>query len=912
MTERFFLPVGEPDLIQTQADADTFLATLPQYEAPFGGDQVFALYRPPDGIPLPDAYKTIVAMLTGVAHHDPVTGSIRLQLKYSTVRALESTLGKELPIPTRITYGPVTANFSGSKVISAGQPLGQFEGDVFFISLQDQDHYFLDPRAYFQLFEQHNLWELPDGVRCPLVSPTDIAGPVAIAGPNPVALGQPFLTLSGGSLGWQIHNPPNPLPPRYCSFLSSDTISLSIRNLAAQQTASLRLKDVSHTMYQTRANPKYVNLAAATALNIIPQEQLKPHHESYKGPTIIKDADGKKIGEDPGNGKYSVGKPLSYELKVTLSNPAGTLIATISQDQKDIIRQEYLFHSKPFQSGNTVLAIPTRKQLERNRKPDFVKHFQPAELQRSNYDEKNGNWMLNRDEVYHVAEYMRRQFAERLATLRVAGSLSDKITSYGLAVSSSWRNPERNERVNGVRTSNHQFGRALDIRSPHFSWKNSFAEERRTLQVELFGAGYTFLDDLIQLNGGANCASVEILLERGSKLLWSYKAQSNNTIQSKIGEEYASVVGAAPADSVEAIRKAAKFASHVHIGWKSADPNAPLALPEVPAYDDIAPSPGNVFRNIILIADEDSSVDADEQLPLNHIAAALKRHLEKVDANTPTDIHVVRHALDYLQWCNAFRLPPYKIRYFFSFSHAWPGGLTLVNYDDDVPYIRTEGASGPQIHDAVLYQLINFKYADLRAREDAEFDFGAEEEDYLLKYGPDDFNEIRTHQMRVSNLCYLPQEAKEYMRQTFIDAQGIYIVGCRTADLPDVPESSFCQALANLLEKSVYGAAYFSKVFQWQLEGLDDPVPGSVYPQPKYPRWEQISLDRTDPEPPAENPVVLVPGALGGGQYLYYRVPTKLRGLGRDAPDIADFPETTDLLKVYEEMLTRCDPQLED
>lgn len=896
MSLKFYLPVGKPDLVQSQSDADEFRQTLQHNGVPFAGDQVWATYCPPSpAAELPVDYCTTVALTGGFAHYDPFLKVVRLELMFSAVNTLETILGDELPIPIRFTFGPVTANFTGNKQVAAGETLGELDGVSFNISMQDQNHFYLDPSAYFQLFNQHNLWNLPSGVRCPLIPatypPTFIDGQINVAGPDPVASSEPFLSISGGSLGLVVHNPPNPLPTHYFSFLSNDTITTSVTNLGADQTAALRFKDVSQQMYHTKINTGYVDLADANEWSIIPQDELKPYHKSYKKE----------------NGKKSVGEALTYQLKITVSNPSTTLSTTISQDQKDIIRQEYLFHSKPFQSGNTVLAIPERQQLERNHKPNFVEHFKPYELQRSNYNAKNGNWMLNRREVYHVAEYMRRQFADRLVALEIAGTLSEKITSYGLAVTSSWRNPERNERVNGVRNSNHQFGRALDLRSSHFSWKNSFTEERRTLQLELFNVGYEFLADLIQLNGGVNCGSVEILLERGPKLLWSYRALGNNSIESKKGSKYTEVVGTAPSDNEGAIRKAARHASHIHIGWKPTDPETPLILPDIQLYDDIAPSLGNVFRNIILIADEDASVDANDQLPLNHIASSIKRHLEKIYPDTPTDIHVVRSALDFLKWCNAFRTPTYRIRYFFSFSHAWPGGLKLTNYDDDVDYIQLDGSSDPQIHDAELYQLINFKYADLRAREDTEFDFLADEEDYHLKWGPDDFNEIRTHQMRISNLRYLPQEAKDNMFHTFADAEGIYIVGCRTADLPDVPEPSFCQELANLLQKTVYGAAYYSKVFKFgQLPPeMIEPMFPMVSQQGQG--WQQVDLSRTDPEPDPKNPVVLVPGTRGGYQYLYYRA-----FLGRDDPDIADFPETVDLLRVYEEMLTPCYPKSED
>jgi len=41
--------------------------------------------------------------------------------------------------------------------------------------------------------------------------------------------------------------------------------------------------------------------------------------------------------------------------------------------------------------------------------------------------------------------------------------LLQKTPNYLLTISSGWRNPERNEAVGGARTSNHQYGKAVDL-----------------------------------------------------------------------------------------------------------------------------------------------------------------------------------------------------------------------------------------------------------------------------------------------------------------------------------------------------------------------------------------------------------------------------------------------------------------
>lgn len=871
MSSQFHLPLGQPGLVTDANTEADYRQAVAFNGTPFGGDNVYAVYQRPGGA-LRDPYRTVTAPATGVAWFDPASLLVRLQLMATTARELRDTLPPGAPIPIRFTYGPVQWPHSGSSaVVTAGDEIAPLHGPVFLISAQDQDDFYLDPRQLFQLFQTHGLWALQVGVRCPLLPANDLTDPPAVAGPNPVPFGRSHLILRGGSLPLVIHNPPDPLPATYLSFLSSDTLHVEVRKLATGASATLRLTDVSDPMVRTQLTPAYADLPAGSQWDIVPQTARKPHHPAY----------------DKDNGKRDPSRPLTYALRATLPAGGGVLTTTISQDARDVIRQEYLFHSRPFQSSGPDLPIPPRDALQINTPPAFVRYFNAADFRTSNYGEGRGDWLLNTTEAYHVAEYMRRRFAERLAVRAVAGTLPANITHYGLNVNSAWRNPERNEVVGGVRNSNHQFGRALDLVSVHHSWAAGLSDQRKALNEELFLAGQAFLTELMALNGGAACTSVEILLERGPKLLWSFVAKSNGSIESRKGSKYAEVVGAAPADKAEAIRKAANHASHVHIGWKSADSATLLQLSAIPPYTDIAPSIGNVYRNLILIADEDNSVSAGDQLPLNHIAESLKLYLETIDPQTPTDIHVVHNALDYLEHCNAFRPPAYKIRHFFSFSHAWPGGLVLTNYADSVPYQQPPGVIGPEIHDQAVFEQINFLYGDRRPKDDSAFNDITSTADFPLPVGSDDTLTIKTNQIRVSNLFWLPQSAQEAMRLTFADAVSVYVVGCRTAQEFDVDFLNFAQAFADVVRQPVYGASYYSKVFQHQADDT----------------WTQVNLTRSDPAPDyAQNPVVLIPGARGGAQYLYYLVQYQ-----RD-PNLPPIPHTANLLELYQAMLTRSDP----
>jgi hypothetical protein len=254
----------------------------------------------------------------------------------------------------------------------------------------------------------------------------------------------------------------------------------------------------------------------------------------------------------------------------------------------------------------------------------------------------------------------------------------------------------------------------------------------------------------------------------------------------------------------------------------------------------------------------------------------------------PTDVHVVGDAVAFLEHLNAFRDPAFKVRRLYPFSHAWPGGLLLTHHDPDtVPYLRTAGSTGPEIHDPEVYDRMNFLYGDGRPREDMAM---LDELEPYLPIGDDDISQFKTHQFRISNLLYLPREARARLRATFADAEGVYFVGCRSSEIDQATSLGIAQAMADTIGRPVHGAAYYSKVFQLDDEG----------------EWDTLDLSRADPAPVyASNPVVLVPGERGGGQFLYYVVSH------RALPPDPVAPRGHDLMAVYEETLTRCDPKSE-
>lgn len=871
MPIKFALPLGQPDPTLTASAAEQFRQSLPYDGVAFRADHVAARYIVANS-PLSNAHKQVVAMYQGMAFFDAATSRIELRMTYRDRRALEDALGRYLPIPVRLSIGPVVPRIEApSAAVDQGGVIADLSGDHCDITLQDQDGFYLSPIHWFQLLNLVGFWDIPASVRCPLIPTADLDTLIGLAG-RAVATGQPFISIQGGSHPFVIHAPPARIGTHLCSFLSSDSLEVALHN---QPTGALAITDQTSAMYRTAVSPPKYSPPDNNAWSFVPQDHLKPSHKPYQ----------RKV-----NGKLDPGDPLTYRIDVQPSGGAPTISTTVAQDMKDIIRQEYLFHNAPFQSYSTLIDIPDRHQIERNRAPDFARFFSPREVQKSNYDARDNNWLINVDEVYKVAEFMRRANTQRLIDKRLADDLSDRITSFSLKVNSSWRNPERNEKVDGVRKSNHQFGRALDLVAAQFRKSTTRIEERKTLKVELFGAGRDFLEQLIALNGASACSAAEVLLERNSSLLWQYKSRADGTIESKKGGAYQSVVGSQPAGEAAAIRKAAGKASHVHIGWKPTGVDA-LTLPDILPYDygNLTQVPTE-FRNLILIASEHGSVEAGKQLPLNHMAATLKRYLETLDPSVQTEIREVDDPIEYLAYLNAFRRPEYNINYFFSLSHAWNKGLTLLNFDgDDIKYQdRDEDTGvilGPEIHDAEVFQDINWFSYDPHMAEDTGFDFS--EDRFTLEVGENDETQVRTDQLRISNLTSLLPECKEWLKRTFAQSKGIFILGCKAAGEADDPDSSFCETLATVIQRPVYGASYYSKVFQFRNS-----------------EWEEIDLTRADPAPPADQPVLLIPGSLGGRQLI------KHVALNGEVPDVTPPPDTLDLLQVFKTVLRRCDPKV--
>ncbi|MFN7960818.1 MAG: Ig-like domain-containing protein [Thermoanaerobaculia bacterium] len=204
---------------------------------------------------------------------------------------------------------------------------------------------------------------------------------------------------------------------------------------------------------------------------------------------------------NPGNGSCARATALSYQLEAAYCS-SGSDSATITQDQLDIIRQEYI---------NNGLGAPGRGEF---RTPTAQANYGPGDVLTTAYSVVLGSPEVLAQNVYNefnrlihddqqLAPLGTRNLAPTAPVVGpganvvtigpvlstrpcnggpagcddqvmgnniVAGPngiaetvAQNRVTAVRPTINSAWRNPQRNEAVNGVQNSRHQFGNAIDL-----------------------------------------------------------------------------------------------------------------------------------------------------------------------------------------------------------------------------------------------------------------------------------------------------------------------------------------------------------------------------------------------------------------------------------------------------------------
>lgn len=141
----------------------------------------------------------------------------------------------------------------------------------------------------------------------------------------------------------------------------------------------------------------------------------------------------------PGAGSLSPSTALSYSMRAAVCSSQAT--HTITQDQRDTIRQEYANHG---------ITIPARADLTT---VAGTAHFSASDISQSEYSLMVGN-------PGALGEAVRTEYNQRLRTALANPNFPEQ----GIGMSSGYRNPERNEAIGSTQVASiHQYGRATDL-----------------------------------------------------------------------------------------------------------------------------------------------------------------------------------------------------------------------------------------------------------------------------------------------------------------------------------------------------------------------------------------------------------------------------------------------------------------
>lgn len=219
-------------------------------------------------------------------------------------------------------------------------------------------------------------------------------------------------------------NNPNPTDAAWqtnYTFLSTSTISGS-----AAATPSGYSSGIQWTIVPTIGGTQ----------NLVPSNGMGPSI-SFR-PSVIHPPYGQ-------GGSLSQSPPLSYAMRAARCQSLTT--NTITQDQRDKIRQEYVNHS---------ITIPDRAAITT---VVATAHFSVSEISQSAY-----TLIVTNAGTYSnpgaLGEAGRTAYNTGLRTALANPNFPDQ----GIGMSSGWRNPERNEAIGSTQVASvHQYGGAADL-----------------------------------------------------------------------------------------------------------------------------------------------------------------------------------------------------------------------------------------------------------------------------------------------------------------------------------------------------------------------------------------------------------------------------------------------------------------
>jgi len=165
---------------------------------------------------------------------------------------------------------------------------------------------------------------------------------------------------------------------------------------------------------------------------------------------------------------YIYNPRIAYEVTVSIYENKKLIQSyteEIQQDDKDLLRQEYINHygRKRYGRGKEGhINVPTRQEL--TKVPDKIKSFDGGTITSSSYN------IMVQDGMVDLANKVAMAFAKTKQQIQTKSipfiNLNNEnlpVSSHKLWFSSGWRNPERNEWYSNAINGIHQRGAAIDL-----------------------------------------------------------------------------------------------------------------------------------------------------------------------------------------------------------------------------------------------------------------------------------------------------------------------------------------------------------------------------------------------------------------------------------------------------------------
>ncbi len=799
---KFFLPIAHPpqDLnndTEKITHLNSFIAKLLADTEAFSPFNAIRHYKIDAfaNILIPDAFKRITAMWKGSLSQFAVPNSEKLYtlaIDVNHADELRRILPQDIPYPNRMVIGPIELEPSlheffetqskASVPVEAGDVLGELEGDTVAFGFSHRgfgaNEWFLDPECVFRLVHEARLWDLPIGAPVPLVQ--SAAQNVIRYAKRPKHNIRPrylILEYHISNLKHELHFAHGHVADDWVTFLSNEKLKIRVGELPQNATATLKVTD------KTAGAPvraPFTKTSSTGEFEFTPDVDLRPEHPIYHPGTA-------------GNGTDEWNRELWYAFRVTTSvgGAENLLSFEISQDPKDRVRQEYIFHSPPYQT-QSVGEIPPRGLFKKVvAQPDEVKRIDPTVMRTDNYVTVNKGERLrvtpNADGLLQVAQYIRRRYHYHQFEA-ISPHPLDKWHTADIRILRAWVNPERNELEGREIDDATQYGFTLELAPFHLN-----TDPSRTMQiVRLKDACLDFMNAIGTMNSGTpfKDLSVRMIVTEGANHHEIWRWAPNNLPDGTVMSGFAAAFGSITPILDDAV--VYPSTTSVIVTWQPQNLLAELQYPTTETYPTL-PTPDQ-FTNIVLYAEEEnSSVAQADQAALDDVAETLLRWLNH-ESTTKNDINqkiAVGNPVRFLEMIGASNSNSTKIRYLFTISHGYPGYLVLTNYDQDdpvrnPPLLPTNQAAikADQVLDG-LRLIFGEKVVD------------DPENPYFFTH----------HSVHVENLFVLPDDIKRRLRHVFAQSEGVVLLGCDT----NTDESlAFAQGLSEVLDRTIYGTSELS------------------------------------------------------------------------------------------------------